>query len=185
MKVFFSCSPRSNLSHSRAIYQAVGNLGHKHVTNFVATVDPETFYNVDEGIWEERYTQWLKDIAASEVCLFEVSIHSLAIGQLLQEAISREKPMIALYYQGQRPYFLRGTEGSKSRVQLVEYTLENVKDVLSDAFELATELLTTRFTMLMPSEMTRFLDKINEEEGRSRSEFIRDLIAQEMEKRKK
>lgn len=67
----------------------------------------------------------------------------------------------------------------------MEYTLDGLKEVLADAFEFANELLTTRFTMLMPPELTRFLDEISKKEGIPRSEFIRDLIAVEMKKRKK
>jgi len=184
MRVFFICSPRSNLENARAIFKTVEEKGYKHTTDFVSKVEPHAFYRAGDEVWQERYKSWVRDIAKADICVFEVSIHSLAVGQLIQEAIRREKPVIALYYQGQKPHFLRGTEGSETRVQLVEYTLDSLKDILADAFDVATELLTTRFTMLMPPDMTRFLDKIGEERSVSRSEYIRSLITREMKRRK-
>ncbi|HKZ34486.1 MAG TPA: hypothetical protein VJ179_01290, partial [Patescibacteria group bacterium] len=182
MKIFFIGTPRGNLDHARVIYKATEELGYEHTTDFMLRIDPAIFYDVDEKMWQERYRSRLREITEADICVFEVSIHSLAVGQLIQEAIRREKPVIALYYQGQKPYFLRGAEGSETRVQLIEYTLDNLKDILADAFEIANELLTTRFTMLMPPDMTKFLDKVTEEKGTARSEYIRELIAREMRK---
>ena len=107
-------------------------------------------------------------------------MHSLAIGQLTQEAIRNEKPTILLYLQGKKPYFFRGAAEAESRVQLLEYTTDTLQDVLSYALEIAQELLTTRFTMLMPKELNTFLDKIHKQTGLSRSEYIRKLIMEKM-----
>lgn len=185
MKVFFIGTPRGKIEHQNVIYKEIRKLGYKHTSDFTARIDPKTFYDVDEKKWERRYKKRLREIASAEICLFEVSKHSLAVGQLVQESIRSEKPVILLYHEGKKPQFFRGAVGAESRVQLFEYTLENIKDVLEYAFEIAEELLTTRFTMLMPPELTRFLDKISEKEGTSRSEYIRELIAREMKKRKK
>lgn len=185
MKVFFIGTPRGNIDNQRAIYKEIEKLGYKHTSDFTVRIDPKTFYDVDEKIWEKRYKERLKEIASAEICLFEVSKHSLAVGQLVQEAVRNEKPVILLYFEGKKPHFFRGTIGAESRVQLLEYTLDNIIETLKYSFEIAEELLTTRFTMLMPPEMTKFLDKISEKEGTSRSEYIRELIAREMKKKKK
>lgn len=180
MKVFFIGTPRGDLDRARRIYDGIAALGFAHTTDFMLQINPESFYTNDESVWEKRYLSRLKEIASADICVFEVSMHSLAVGQLVQEAIRREKPVILLAEEGKKPYFFRGAEGVESRVMLAEYNEQSVKEVLRDCFEWAKELLTVRFTMLMPSGMVRYLDKVNDEEGVSRSEFIRRLIAEKM-----
>lgn len=184
MKAFFISTPRGNKEYALAIYKTIEKFGHKNTSNFTVRIDPKTFYDVKEKLWEKRYKSRLKEIANAEVCVFEVSQHSLAVGQLAQEAIKSEKPVILLYYEGKKPHFFRGTVGTESRVQLLEYRPETLDEILKDAFEIAEELLTTRFTMLMPPELTKFLNSIRENKEISRSEYIRELIAKEMKKKK-
>jgi hypothetical protein len=185
MKVFFISTPRGNSQHINRIYKVINNLGYTHTSNFHKSVNLEKFYTEDDSIWQERYKSRLKEIAAAEICIFEVSQHSFAVGQLVQEAIRSEKPTILLYYEGQRPYFFRGAEIIETRVHLLPYTLDKIEEVLKYAFEIAEELLTTRFTMLITPEITKFLDDINNIKGIARSEFIRNLLVKEMNKKKK
>ncbi len=180
MKVFFIASPRGNLEHDQAIYSAITALGYVHTSNLITTMDPQKFYQVDGSTWGKRYTAFLHDIARADACVFEVSIHSLAMGQLLQEAVRREKPVIALYFEGQRPQFLQGAEGVENRVQVVEYTIKDLNNVLADALAVARDLLETRFTMLMPANLIKFLNAMSDKKGMSRSEYIRQLIEREM-----
>ena len=181
-KVFFTSTPRGNWDYALNIHDTIESMGYVHTSNFTTTITPETFYDADEKAWQGRYIAKLHEIALADICVFEVSIHSLAVGQLLQEAIRRDKPVIAMYEQGKRPHFLRGTEGSETRVQLLEYSLETLNETLEYAFEIATELLTTRFTLLMPAELVQFLNKMSEKTGISRSEYIRGLIMEEKKK---
>lgn len=57
MKVFFICSPRSNLDHARVIYKTIEEFGYEHTTDFVSEVDSNAFYNVGDEVWGGRYKQ--------------------------------------------------------------------------------------------------------------------------------
>lgn len=183
MKIFFIGTPRGDLDMGRAIYDSIEQLGHSHISSFMKELDLKSFYKVDESEWEKRYLARLKEISGAEVCVFEVSKHSLAVGQLVQEAISSEKPTILLYMEGKKPHFFRGTDLAEKRVQLLAYDKNDINQVLKDGLEIAKELLTTRFTMLMPAELLSFLDSEKDDSGLNRSEYIRGLINREMEKK--
>ena len=183
MKIFFIGTPRGEKRNSDKIHRVILKLGHEHTTDFMIRENFSNFYVVDDKAWAERYQLRLKEIAKSDVCIFEVSAYSISVGQLLQEAIRREKPTIALYCGEKKPQFLMGTALKEKRLQVCNYDLVNIEEVLSDALEIANELLTTRFTMLIPSNINKFLDDLNECEGLSRSEYIRDLILKDMERR--
>jgi hypothetical protein len=180
MKVFFFSSPRGNLELSRMAYAAIERLGHKHTSDFVRAIDSKTFYAVSEMTWSQRYRERIKQLQGAEICVFEASIPSIATGQLFQEAIRQEKPTIALFQKDNRPYTLLGLEDNERRTQVLEYSRETLTEVLKDALDEAEAQLNTRFTMLMPAELTKFLDQINAKSGLSRSEFIRQLIREKM-----
>lgn len=181
MKVFFIGTPRGDLDSAKLIHATISNLGYKQTSNFMVEIDPLTFYQTEEKDWQKRYFSRLEEIAKADVCIFEVSTHSISVGQLLQEAIRREKPVIALY-SNEEPHFLLGTAGNENRLQLLKYTPQDLEDILKYAFETAEQLLTTRFTMLLSPEYSRFLDNLNKEKGISRSEYIRSLIREKMSK---
>jgi len=183
MKVFYIASARiEDVVLGRRIYQVILELGHKHTSRFMVDYNPQTFYEADESEWQKRYESRLSEIARAEVSLFEVSMHSLAIGQLVQESLRREKPVIVLYRQGKKPQFMTGTAEAENRLQLLEYDETDLKSVIEYGLETAKEMLITRFTMLLPPDLSKYLDAVNKNRGISRSNFIRNLIKTEMEK---
>lgn len=188
MKVFFIGTPRGDLNLGRKIYDFIESEGCVHVTNFMKEVSIDSFYGgeskIKKNVWKKRYLARMKEIASADVCVLEISYPSLGMGQILQECIRQEKPVIALYRVDNnwdnKPYFVQGIEDNESRVLLREYLEEEVFDILRDALIELKELLTIRFTMLMPADLNKYLSKINEKRGVSKSEFIRELIRKEM-----
>lgn len=185
MKVFFIASPRTkDLNICRFIYDTIESAGHNNTSNFMVTFDPKTFYAADEKTWYKRYILRVKEIAQADICVFESSMHSLAIGQLVQESLRRDKPVIVLHNNTFKPNFIISTQGREKRIQVLEYAMENLEDTLKYALEEAVQLVTTRFTMLMPPEYSQYLDQINKTQGISRSDYIRNLIAEDMRSRR-
>lgn len=133
---------------------------------------------------KKRYKKRLQETSKADVCVYEISYPSFGVGQLAQEAIREGKPVILLYYKGNPPHFFTGTAEVEKRVQLLEYDENNIENVLIDSLEIAEELLTTRFTMLMPANLNKYLTGIKKRFGLSRSEYIRKLLQQDMSKQK-
>lgn len=186
MKVFYIASARAeNLEVCRSIHHKIVDLGHDLTTDFMISFDPETFYDADENEWHKRYKARLREIAQANICVFESSMHSLAIGQLVQESLRKDKPVIVLHDETFTPNFILATKDKEKRIQVLEYTDQNINEVLEYGLENAEQLVTTRFTMLMPPEYNQFLDEINQSEGISRSDYIRNLITDDMKRRGK
>lgn len=181
MKVFLRYSPRSSRTNAVLIYNTISKMGHTHISKFVEKADPDKFYAENEEYWSKRYVASLKEMDRADVCFFETSIPSTAMGQLAQLSVEKFKPTILLYTKDGKPYFFRGLAGVEKRVQLLEYNNENLEDVLRYAFEFAEDFLSTRFTLLFPTDIIAYLNKIKKS-GSSRSAYIRSLIRKDMKK---
>lgn len=179
MKVYFSYSPRGDHHFAQLIYDAIKELGHKHVSTFVKDIDPESFYQAVEKEWKNRYLNSVRSIEKADICIFELTIPSTASGQLAQLSLNKFKPTILLYRKGAHPHFSAGLEETEKRVQILEYSEEDLKDVLKYAFDMAEEYLNTRFTLLLPRDIVNYLNQLKKD-GQSRSEYIRDLIKKDM-----
>lgn len=179
MKVYFTASARGKRDYDdnyRMIYELVSKLGHKNVDDLILKVDSGSFY---KGSHEEQvalYKKAMKLIAACDVVLLEISVHSLSMGFVIQKALESGKPVIALYLPNCMPYFALGIENEK--LQVTEYTRDNLDQVLKLAFDYVQGMRGTRFTMILDGKVRRRLDKIAES-GQSRSDYIRNLISKE------
>jgi len=182
MKVFFLASP-AGFGQYKQNYQEIGeaieSFGHKHTYDFILCFN-ETFFQLPKNKWPDHYKKAVSSLQRADVAVFEVTVSSLAIGQLLQQAILLGKPVIALHTQAYNPIFLGGAEDIESRLQVLEYSLENVREVVKDALDYAQVWLDFRFTMILDSEIKIHLDKVTEN-GINRSEYIRNLIKKDME----
>jgi hypothetical protein len=180
MKIYFMSTPRgkrqSNNNYS-AIYNLIKELGHTNVTDFLIDVDVDKFYLSDIHSF---YQQTLKDLKSADICVFETSAPSLAVGHLISTAIENEKPVIALYTQGNLPFFLSGTNDDK--VQVVEYNLSNLKSILKQAISYAQEAADTRFNFFISPKIGNYLDWVAKEKRIPRAVYLRRLIEEDMKK---
>lgn len=62
----------------------------------------------------------------------------------------------------------------------LEYSLKVIEEALDWGLEEAEQMLNRRFTFFISPEIDTFLDKISKKSGRSRSEYIRELIEEKM-----
>lgn len=180
MKVYFMASPRGkdDLSNKyEAIYKTIEELGYKHVADFILKVDVDKFYLSDIRPF---YKETTKDLKKADICLFEVSVHSLAIGHLINDAIDEGKPVIALYTGDNLPFFLSGA--SEEKVQIIQYDLSNLKKVLKHALQYAQERTDTRFNFFISHRLSSYLDWISRKKRIPRAVYLRQLIKKAMKK---
>ena len=123
MNVFLRYSPRDERDMALGIYSTILKLGHTHTSDFVEKLNPDTFYIDDESEWASRYKKSLEQMDLADICIFESSIPSTAMGQLAQLSVDKFKPTILLYRKGKKPYFFRGMAEVEKRVQLLEYKI--------------------------------------------------------------
>jgi hypothetical protein len=181
MKIYFAGSLTDEIAWIRRIYQIIEDLGYVHTSDFMNTVDVSDFTNASKVVLKNSYKQARNDILKADVCCFEVTVHCLAIGQLLQFALDNRKPVIALY-RNNKPLLLDGVEEEDQRLIMLHYNKNDFKEEIKATIGFQKELIDKRFTMILPSKMDGYLEKLAEKRG-SKSGYIRELIRKEMEKK--
>jgi hypothetical protein len=179
LKVYFISSPRGVEKYRKnyeKIFQVVKDLGHTNVSDLMMTVEVEKFYLSDFSRFYEETVHQLKQ---ADICVFETSLPSLAIGHLISMALQYGKPVVALYTDKQVPHFLSGIEDEK--IQVVEYSSENIKEVLEDALSFASEKIDTRFNFFISPKHVQFLDWVAQTKKVPRSVYLRQLIEKDRE----
>jgi hypothetical protein len=180
MKIYFMSSPRGKKSFEKnyqAIFQSIESLGHTHVTDFIMDVEVENFYLSDI---KRFYRHTVDDLKKAEVCVFETSVPSLAVGHLISLAIEQGKPIIALYSGKNAPFFLSGLDDDK--VQIIQYGSDNLKDELDQAINYAQEQMDTRFNFFISPQIGNYLDWVSKKKRIPRAVYLRRLIEEDMKK---
>lgn len=179
MKVYFMASPRAKDEFKDTfvkIYDCIEELGHQNISDFVKSVDSEQFYQSDIS---KFYEETNIDLKKSDICIFEASIPSLAIGHLVSAAIQQKKPVVVLYHGDKPPFFLSGLKDET--IQVVAYTPENILEVLTESLDYAKDQADTRFNFFISPGHATYLDWISQHRRVPRSVYLRNLIKRDME----
>lgn len=182
MKIYFMSTPRSKekmKNNFEAISKAIKELGHDKTTDFILDVDTKQFYLSDV---QNFYRETIHDLKKADICVFETSEPSLAVGHLISTALENEKPVVALYVKNKLPFFLTGVDSEK--VQVLEYSVENIKEVLENAFNYAQEMADARFNFFISPKIGNYLDWVSKKKRIPRAVYLRRLIEEDMKKNK-
>lgn len=182
MKIYFSASISQMDEKAKQDYltivQTLENLGHKVIADHVIKTGKNGYSNQDETeslSAQSKLTKWKKQ---ADLVVVEASRKSFGIGQEIALALANSKPVIALYQDDMKPHLLR--DGTKDLLLLVEYDSENLKKVLKEAIEYASEQRDTRFNFFIGPNQLKFLDDVSKERRIPRSVFLRRLIEVDM-----
>jgi hypothetical protein len=129
------------------------------------------------GDYYRKLQKWIK---SADICVFEVSFPSLGVGYEVSLALQLNKPVIALHTSGHKPHILEGI--ADDRMQLLEYELEYLDDVLVDALEYASEQQDTRFNFFISPKHQAYLDWVAQHRKIPRAVFLRRLINDRIKK---
>ncbi len=125
------------------------------------------------------YSEWSKYIKESDFVIVEGSYPStIYIGFETGMILWRGKPVVLLYKTAHDPVFINNLQSP--RLIKSEYDDTNLEEVLDWCLEEVKELSNRRFTFFISPEIENFLDEVVNQNGTTRSEFIRGLIEKEM-----
>ncbi|PIS09082.1 hypothetical protein COT75_03395 [Candidatus Beckwithbacteria bacterium CG10_big_fil_rev_8_21_14_0_10_34_10] len=181
MKIYFSSSLRAKKFYQKnfeKISSLIEKLGHQHTSNFIIKANPDDFYNRKNQNFDSFYSNLLSQIKKADVCVFEVSAHSLGIGYCVNLALDLGKPVIALHFKDKEPAFFKGIKND--RFQLHEYTLGNLEEVLKDSLDYVKGLLDIRFTFFVTPKINNFLTWIAKQKKTPRAVYLRTLLEKEI-----
>ena len=182
MRVFFTTTPRLKIKYSQnveAIFQAIENLGYKITNDYLRRVDVGDFYKFKNEKVPAYYKEVMSGAKKADVVIFETSLRSTGVGQMLQWALSDGKCVIALHMESKFPFWIGGIKSEKLIIE--EYMLKNIEEVLAIAFDQIKDQMDERFTLLLPPKIVGFLNEISKKKNIPKSVFIRNLIKEKME----
>ena len=181
MKVFFTAS-RQGRQYFDYYYQEILNFLDKAGYN---NINREYLQKNDKIVEEElkkfgkkgysvQNKLLVEKIHSVDICIFECSFQSLTVGYLIEKSLESDKPVVGLYLENHIPNFLIGLENEK--LQMVEYTKDNLTSQLKASILKAIFLTDKRFNFFINSNMLVYLNKISKKLGVTKSTFIRNLI---------
>ena len=121
-------------------------------------------------------------IQSADICLFEATTPSLAVGFLIQRALEYSKPTIVLYYKENMIYFLSGIEDEKLIKQ--SYDEKNFKKVLRASFAKAREKRDKRFNFFLSPKLLNYIEEASKARSITKSKLLRDMIVNDMRENK-
>ncbi|HAP37706.1 hypothetical protein A2574_03415 [Candidatus Shapirobacteria bacterium RIFOXYD1_FULL_38_32] len=184
MKVYFSASNAGKgcfLKNYQVIIETLEGFGYKVVSghNF-KTGEGEGKNTVEDYLTDpKKVAKWKVE---SDLIVAELSYRNFGQGQEIAHALRIGKPILGLYVKGQEPQLI--LEEAADRLLLVEYSLSDLKNNLKYGIEYLKTNSEKRFTMILPSHLVDFLDRLARDTKISRSEYIRSLLENDMGIRK-
>jgi uncharacterized glyoxalase superfamily metalloenzyme YdcJ len=183
MKIYFTASARGKKKFGnlyQEIFQTIEKLGHDNIDSTIIDNDSDDFYDGSHEVQIKVYEQAMKNIKDCDVVVLEVSVHSLSMGYVMQKALEKGKPVIAIYYQDHLPHFAAGIEDDK--LQVIDYDEHNLENALKDAFDFAKDHQDARFNFFISPTQLNYLDSIARDTRTPRSVILRSLIEKDMAK---
>jgi hypothetical protein len=184
MKIYFSSSLTAKKLYQQnfeKIYDAIKDAGHTHTSDFIIKADMEEYRRRQSG---EDFAKYYKDIITqmkkADICIFEVSRHSLGVGYCVNLALQMGKPVVLLYLKGFNPIFFKGIKSDK--LLLYEYDPSEIAEVLGDALNLVRDLTDIRFTFFINPKINQFLDWVAKNKKAPRAVYLRNLLTSAMKR---
>lgn len=188
MKIYFVASPRLVVKEPE-LYRGIHNYLAKDNVMLSNKLLEWTKQKTLEAICDDRalksgggYKKALETLKKADVVMMEVSGHSLSMGFIVSKTLDLCKPVVAFYKKGCKPFFLSGINDPKFK--LIEYTHENINEMLDLAVEEVKKGIDIRFNFFVSSKILNYLDWVAQKRMIPRSVFLRNLIEREMKKDK-
>ncbi len=183
MKVYYNFSARGIPKYTPEyiqIDQVINALGHTHIFSNKFNADlAEKIYSAPEDELKDIYAEAIRNISRCDVLVLEITLPSISQGFIINKALTDNKPVIALYLEGSTPAFVIGINDEK--LQVLQYSQENIRDVLKSALHFAQTKTDVRFNFFISAEMSTFLSELARENHKPKSNLLREQIKKMMD----
>lgn len=186
MKIFFLASVSDKekiLENYRMIIRSLESLGHK--VNFEHTlVSPDEIISMNLSDNEERAKKLLKEMLKCDCVVLEGTKSSMGVGYYISLALQRSVPVLFLSTKEYKGLYLAS---SNRLLKIRKYDAKDKSgliEIIKDFTQFTSKKkLSNRFNLMISDDMEEFLNKISNDYGLSKADFIRDLIYQQMDKK--
>lgn len=184
MKIYFTAAisniPNGHQDNYQVIVDTLKKMGHQVNAEHILG---KTAKDMQKQSQEEQLRIFKKMVVwkhQSEMVIVEASYPSFGVGQEISYALTQNRPVVALHLKERKPNLLQAI--NPDYLYIVEYSLKNLKEVLSDYIDYAKDIVDTRFNFFISSEIEAFLDWVSKERKIPRAVFLRQLIEEDMRK---
>jgi nucleoside 2-deoxyribosyltransferase len=175
MKVFIVGSDRGvkeNLDLYNKIADLIEQQG-QNVDRTWITANKES----DAGDFHNAYKRNMNSIKSCDVLVAEITQVTSGVGFILSTAINLKKPVLALFNKNAKHLPSTHIKGSDNKLlQYEEYELDSLPDVLKLYFKNVKNLLDTKFILIIPAEIDRYLEWASKEKRMHKAQLVREAI---------
>ncbi|MDH5532838.1 MAG: hypothetical protein OEX81_00225 [Candidatus Pacebacteria bacterium] len=180
MKIHFIGDLNGDIAQYESIINLIEKLGHRIVTKHFIKRSFEELKNEtdkDAADYSKKMKKWIN---GSDAVIVEITKPGLGSGYEISTALALSKPVIVLFKENQKnsPHVLKGIESDK--LQVMNYNMDNLSDLLNDALDYASSQQDTRFNFFVAPKHINFLDWVAKNKKIPRSVFLRRLIEREI-----
>ena len=177
MKVYFSGPIKNVPEDLRINFREIATYikESKHQLLGVSFYD-KTLETISKQTKEETLTifkKMAKLIKESDLCIFEVTVPSFAVGQEISFAITQNKPIIALY-QGDKPHFLN-FEGQELILE-AKYQSSTIDKTIDEYIKYIEPTSDVRINFYIPKELDNYLNHLSDIQNSPKSVVLRKII---------
>lgn len=119
-------------------------------------------------------------ITSCDLMIAEASFPSISVGYEISLALSRGKPILVIYVEGDPPSLLAYHESEK--IVCEKYSFTSLEGIISDFLNYVRGGSDSRFTFFISSKQAAHLNKVSREKRIPKSAYLRDLIDCDMER---
>ncbi len=140
-------------------------------------------HKLDYLNFDTAYKRNINSIRSCDVIVAEISGISSGIGFLLAKGVEEKKPVIALFNKESKNNPSLTLKGINNRhFHYYEYTAKSLENILKDALDKVKKQLDTKFILIIPSEIDRYLEWASDYKRMHKAQVVREAIEKYMEK---
>lgn len=186
MKIYFSGSVQGKkkfLEYYLKIIEALQEMGHEVIYQYLLKANEDKIKQQSIEAQVEVHQQLAEWKKQADIIVAELSYRSFAQGQEIAHAFRIGKPVLGLHVDGHKPHLILSDAGD--RLLLSQYTLVNLKQVIAEGINYLNPDEQKRFTLLLPSHLVDYLDRVARDTKYNRSEYLRKILEEDMVKRRR
>lgn len=180
MKIYFTYTKTLQPSITNRITEYLTTAGHK----VSSRQRMEDYGTVSFENARTAFNLNVKNIKNCDVILAEVSYSSSGLGYEISLALEEKKPVIAIYNMTEDlnhpkhiPSVPTSLKGNTSKYLLLrEYDLKNLEKILELAMKDTKDLVDTKFILIIPPEIDKYLEWNARERNKAKAEVTREAI---------
>lgn len=180
MKIYFTASiagKKHHLKNYLKIIELIKSKKAEIISDHIIKSEPyqirmET--KVDRLKFQNQLDKWIN---TSDCVIAETSFPSISVGYEISLALSRGKPVLILYSEGNPPSLLAHHKDEKLICE--KYSPESIKEIIEDFLHYVEDADGIRFTFFITSDLAHYLDEITKTNKIPKAVYIRKLLQED------